>query len=52
MTKLKITIIAETEEDPSSVLDAAIQLSAQLGDYLSEECSCDEDEVSVETVKE
>jgi len=47
-TKLKITIIAETEEDPSSVLDAAIEVSERLGEYLSEECHCDENEVCVE----
>ena len=50
--KLKITIIAETEEDPSAVLDAAIQIAELLPDYLSEDCECDENEVSVEPAKE
>jgi hypothetical protein len=51
-TKLKITIIAKTEEDMSSVLDAAIEIAGLLPDYLSQDCECDEGEVSVEPLEE
>jgi len=50
--KYKVTIIVETDADPSSLLDTAIsELAPQIEDYVGEDVAFDENEISVEEVE-
>ena len=51
-TRYRITIVVETEADPSSLHESSIALSNQLADLLCEEVLIIEDKVSVEEVEE
>lgn len=48
MEKYKITIIVESEADPSSLLDVALEFGSFFEDQTSEGCDVDGDETSVE----
>jgi len=48
MSTYKITIIVESEADPSALLDAALESGRFFFDETSEYCTVDDDETSVE----
>lgn len=51
MGKYIITIPVESDIDPSELLDIALEFGKFVEDQASEECSIDDDEVSVEAVE-
>lgn len=55
MTKQRISFIVETDGDPSTILDVAHELGAELQDQLESygyEATVDEDETCVEDIEE